>query len=167
MACTSGLSARLSWVWAARTGTASGRPLRSVSRCRRAPGVPHSTGFGPVSAALFAPARWPPAPPPGTSRCPPARRADPAPGPQHVHDRGEHRPVIDVAGTAALRALGLRRNQRLDNLPQPVGHQPPAQPPPPDNTAQPTTHPQKTRPYTRTGKQGRGRERVIVATRAL
>jgi hypothetical protein len=46
-----------------------------------------------------------------------------APGGQHVDDRGEYRPVIDVPGATALRALGLRREQRLDELPQSVGHQ--------------------------------------------
>jgi hypothetical protein len=46
-----------------------------------------------------------------------------AAGGQDVDDRGEHRSVIDVSGAAALRALGLRPEQRLDDLPQPAGHQ--------------------------------------------
>ena len=49
MACTSGISARLSWVLAAEVATASGRPPASVSTCSLAPGLPRSTGFGPVS----------------------------------------------------------------------------------------------------------------------
>jgi hypothetical protein len=39
-----------------------------------------------------------------------------APGTQHVDDRGEHRPVIDVPGATALRSLAMWRNQRLDDI---------------------------------------------------
>src|SRR4051794_19823781 len=37
---------------------------------------------------------------------------------QHVDDRGEHRPLIDIPSAAALRTLLLRRDERLDDLPQ-------------------------------------------------
>src|SRR3954470_14708432 len=53
MACTSGISARLSWVLAALTATASGRPPASVSTCSLEPGLPRLTGFGPVNGPLF------------------------------------------------------------------------------------------------------------------
>src|SRR5688500_17645993 len=53
MACTSGMRARLSWVLAALTATASGSPLASVSTCSLEPDLPRSTGFGPVSGPLF------------------------------------------------------------------------------------------------------------------
>src|SRR3954452_6397180 len=49
MDCTNGMSTRLSWVLAAETATASGSPFRSVSTCSLEPGLPRSTGFGPVS----------------------------------------------------------------------------------------------------------------------
>src|SRR5438128_826503 len=50
MACTNGISARLSWVLAAEVATASGRPAASVSTCSLAPDLPRSTGFGPISS---------------------------------------------------------------------------------------------------------------------
>src|SRR3712207_448323 len=53
MACTRGISARLSWVLAAEVATASGRPAASVSTCSLAPGLPRSTGFGPVSGPPY------------------------------------------------------------------------------------------------------------------
>jgi hypothetical protein len=158
MACPSGIRARLSWVLAAEVAIASGSPAASVSTCSLEPGLPRSTGFGPVSGP-FSLGHSPRRPPRGTSRSPPARRADralpdaaavtapprsrprtrgarspwtrrtpPAGAARRsrwsaVDDRGEHRPVIDAAGTPALRTLRLRRDQRLDDLPQPVGHQ--------------------------------------------
>src|SRR3712207_5256901 len=50
MACTSGISARLSWVLAAEVATANGRPVASVSTGSLAPGLPRSTSAGPLSA---------------------------------------------------------------------------------------------------------------------
>src|SRR4051812_39798800 len=53
MACTNGISTRLSWVLAALTATASGRPAASVSTCSLEPGLPRSTGSGPVGEPLI------------------------------------------------------------------------------------------------------------------
>src|SRR5512143_218487 len=153
MACTSGISARLSWVLAALTATASGRPVASVSTCSLEPGLPRSTGFGPVNGPLFRahagrihhrtgpvdrrlltepiqhrPVQPPPQPGLSPGHEPPVRgrrrHADlrgqlppGAAGPQHVDDRGEHRPVLDAASTATLWALALWRDQRFDDLP--------------------------------------------------
>ena len=69
-----------------------------------------------------------------------------AAGGQDVDDRGEHRSVIDVPGAATLRALGLRRKQWLDDLPQPVGDQFLAQSFPHErgNGGHSSAHPRKT-----------------------
>jgi len=56
IALTSGCSAWLSWTLAAETPTASGTPCASDNTCSLLPGLPRSTGFGPVSDPLFSPA---------------------------------------------------------------------------------------------------------------
>src|SRR5690606_31329977 len=87
MAPTKGLTANPSGVVAAERPVARGSPPRSVSTCSFEPGLPRSTGFGPVIAPSFSPAPRRHPPRPGTSRsaldCP-ARRAPPPvdPGPQ-------------------------------------------------------------------------------------
>lgn len=55
IALTSGASAWLSWTLAAGTPTASGTPWASDSTCSLLPGLPRSTGFGPVSEPPFSP----------------------------------------------------------------------------------------------------------------
>ena len=46
----------LSWTFAAETPTASGTPWAPDSTCSLLPGLPRSTGLGPVSDPLFSPA---------------------------------------------------------------------------------------------------------------
>src|SRR3954447_19974637 len=58
MARTRGLRPWLSWVLAADVATDSGRPRRSASRWIFEPGLPRSTGLGPVIDPLFSRARW-------------------------------------------------------------------------------------------------------------
>src|SRR4028118_292318 len=110
MACTSGISARLSWVLAALTATASGRPPASVSTCSVEPSLPRSTGFSPVSGPLLGPdtgrvdhragpLERPVPTEPGAPRPVAARgagRARPRAGPAHprlLTEPVEHRPV--------------------------------------------------------------------------
>ena len=150
-------------MFAALAATASGSPPASVSTCSFEPGLPRSTGFGPVSSPIFRPhvggvdhragpvdrrllaepiqyrpVQSPPQPGlgPGHEAAVGGRLGDAelrgqvslgAAGGQHVDDRGEHRPVTHLPGATALRALGLRWDQRLDELPQPVEHHFPAQ----------------------------------------
>jgi hypothetical protein len=127
---TSGCRAWLSWVLAAETPTSSGSPVASESTCSFEPGLPRSTGFGPVNSPPFRPdagrvdnrcgpvhipggavqvqdrpvqlgphSRLGPGPEPamrGRRGHPKRRRQVPprTPGGEHIHDRGEHRPVI-------------------------------------------------------------------------
>lgn len=59
IARTKGLSACWSLVLAAETATARGRPVASVSTWSLLPGLPRSTGLGPVSSPPSSRARWP------------------------------------------------------------------------------------------------------------
>src|SRR5512138_2497260 len=81
MARTRGCRPWLSWVLAADIPTASGRPVWSDSTWILEPGLPRSTGLGPVSPPPFSPARW---------RCPAAPESSPpAPGrPVHRERHG-------------------------------------------------------------------------------
>jgi len=48
----------------------------------------------------------------------------PAPTCQHEHDCGKDRTIVDRRAPTSLRAGGEARNQRFDNLPQRIWHQP-------------------------------------------
>ncbi len=54
---TKAFRAWLSWVFAPDTATVGGMSWASDSMCSLLPFLPRSTGFGPVSAPLFSPAR--------------------------------------------------------------------------------------------------------------
>src|SRR5829696_7490860 len=55
MLATSGPNWVVSWALAAERRTASGMPFRSTTRWYLAPGLPGSTGFGPVCSPPFGP----------------------------------------------------------------------------------------------------------------
>src|SRR5690606_32477028 len=50
-----------------------------------------------------------------------------APACQHEHDRGEHSTIIHARPSASLRTNLMRRDQRFDQCPQLIRHQPPRQ----------------------------------------
>jgi hypothetical protein len=139
--------------------TANGIPTRSDRTWILGPGLPRSTGLGPVSEPPFGPDagsvndRAGPVDQPlaaqfvehGLVQTPPEPGASPfgkcsvrghrhlerrcqispfTPTGQHEHYRGDHRSRGDTRPATTLRTNLRRRDQRLDQRPQLVGHQP-------------------------------------------
>lgn len=124
---SSGANSMLPWVFADDSSVCRTRPLASTSRWYFVPALPRSVGFRPVSSPPFRPhrqlaARPVPAPSSvsgavaelGWQVAPAAVRV------QHEQDAYQRGPLIDPRPPARTLRHRTPRQQRLDQLPEPV-----------------------------------------------